>query len=82
MNLTMTPEEINLARRIIQLRGTSMKAQRNLWECRFYKDIPIRKSLEEKGLIEPSTEKGGWYWKLSLRGIQQLKLQIGEFSWG
>ena len=80
MNRTMTAEEVNLARRIIKLRGTSMKALCNRWECRFYKDIPIRRSLEEKGHVVPSNEAGGWYWKLTPQGIQQLKQQIGEFT--
>ena len=75
----MSPLEIGLARRIIGLRGTSFYAKKNLWACRYYRDIPIRQSLEERGYIERSS-LDPLSWKLTTRGIDQLKLQIGEFS--
>lgn len=80
MDKMMTPSEIALAQRIIGLRRYSVKATKNRWECRFRRDIPARQGLEDKGYIEPSREPGGWFWKMTPAGIQQLKLQIGEFT--
>jgi len=80
MNRTMTYDEVKLAMRVIGLRGTSMKAKKNQWECRFNKDRAVMNSLIEKGHLTTAPEiKGGWWMKLTPQGIQQLKLQIGEF---
>ena len=76
MNQTMTGPEVKLARRIIGLSGTRFTAPKNYWERRFLRDRPLILSLQEKGHVE--TVGNGW--KLTTQGIQQLKLQIGEFT--
>lgn len=72
----MSYDEVKLAMRIIGLRGTSMKATKNYWERRMAKDRPLILSLQDKGHVE--TQGDGW--KMTSQGIQQLKQQIGEFS--
>lgn len=72
----MSRDEVLLAMRIIGLRGTSFNARKNYWERRFLKDRPLILSLQDQGLAE--TLGNGW--KLTGRGIEQLKLQIGEFT--
>lgn len=72
----MSGEEVRLAMRIIGLRGTSMRAKKNYWERRMTKDRPVILSLQDKGFAE--TQGNGW--KITGLGIQQLKLQIGEFT--
>lgn len=75
-DLGMTYDEVKLAQRIIGLKGTSMRATKNYWERRTTKDRPLILSLQEKGHVE--TQGNGW--KVTSQGIQQLKQQIGEFS--
>jgi coproporphyrinogen III oxidase-like Fe-S oxidoreductase len=76
MDFGMSYDEVKLAMRIIGLRGTSMKATKNYWERRMAKDRPLILSLQDKGHVE--TQGDGW--KMTSQGIQQLKQQIGEFS--
>ena len=61
--------------RIIGLRSTRMKAAKNFWRQHFMKDAQTILTLQEKGHAEPT----GDGWRLTGQGIQQLKLQIGEF---
>lgn len=76
MNRTMSGEEVRLARRIIGLSGTRLTAPKNYWERRLLRDRPLILSLQEKGHVEVV----GNGWKLTNQGIQQLKQQIGEFT--
>lgn len=74
----MSYDEVKLAQRIIGLRGTAFKARGNGWSYRFTKDREALMSLQAKGHaigIGPTSR-----WKLTPLGIQQLKLQIGEFT--
>lgn len=75
-DLTMTYEEVKLAQRILGIRKTSFKATKNYWERRMAKDQAAILSLQDKGHAE--TQGDGW--KLTSQGIQQLKQQMGEFS--
>ena len=75
-DLGMTYDEVKLAMRIIGLKGTSMRATKNYWERRMAQDQAAILSLQDKGHAE--TQKDGW--KLTNQGIQQLKQQIGEFT--
>ena len=78
MNQTMNGEEVRLAMRIIGLRGTSMKAKRQHWQYRYHKDREHLMSLQTKGHVEGVGNESKWI--LTNKGIQQLKLQIGEFT--
>ncbi len=73
---TMTGDEVNLARRIIGLHGTAFTATKNYWERRKTADRNVILSLQDKGHV--NTQGDGWY--LTSQGVQQLKLQIGEFN--
>lgn len=75
-DLGMTYDEVKLAQRIIGLRGTSMRATKNYWERRLAADQVNILSLQDKGHVE--TQGDGW--KLTSQGIQQLKQQMGEFT--
>jgi hypothetical protein len=78
MNNTMSQPEVKLAMRIIGLRGTSMKARGNGWNYRFHNDREPLMALQNKGHvlgIGPASR-----WMLTRQGIQQLKQQIGEFT--
>ena len=77
MDVTMNPDEIVLARRVIDLRGTDFKARRNRLRDLKIADHPTMAQLNEKGHV--SLHQDG-YWRMTGQGIQQLKLQIGEFS--
>lgn len=76
---TMTPAEINLARRIIDLRGTAMRARGNrLHDGRLKRsESQMLADLARRGLV---SHDDNFFWRLTAQGIQQLKLQIGEFS--
>ena len=91
MNRTMTAEEVKLAMRIIGLRGTSTRATKNYWDFSIKaghsEDVKTLDSLEAKGLLSlniplgqvvPKGQKR--YMFLNNQGIQQLKQQIGEFT--
>ncbi len=73
----LSPEQIQLARRIIGLRGTCYKARGNGWTIKSDNDRPVLSTLVDQGIA--CHIKGGYY-VLTQSGIQQLKLQIGEFS--
>ena len=73
MNNSLSLEEIKLARKIINLRGTSFIAKTNYLELTT--ETPTILSLKEKKYIEPI--KNGY--QLTTKGIDQLRLQIGEF---
>jgi hypothetical protein len=75
-DLGMTYDEVKLAQRIIGIKGTSMRATKNYWERRMAKDQALILSLQDKGHVE--TQGDGW--KMTNQGIQQLKQQMGEFS--
>jgi hypothetical protein len=75
-DLGMTYDEVKLAQRIIGLRGTSMRATKNYWERRMAADQANILSLQDKGHVK--TQGNGWM--MTSQGIQQLKQQIGEFS--
>lgn len=75
-NLTMTYDEVKLAQRILGIRRYSFKSTKNYWVRRMAKDRPLILSLQTKGHVE--TQGDGW--KMTSQGIQQLKLQMGEFS--
>lgn len=78
MNQTMNNEEVRLAMRIIGLRGTRMKARgNNGWNFRYKKDLESLNGLETKKLAQKVENTSRWV--LTKTGIQQLKLQIGEF---
>lgn len=77
MDTTMTGPEVALARRVIGLRGTSSRAIRNRLRDLSLAEMPVMARLEEKGYA--SLHHDGYY-RLTGRGIQQLKLQIGEFQ--
>lgn len=77
MNPIMTPDEITLARRVIGLRGTAYRATRNKLRDLSLAEIRVMARLEEKGHVR--LEQDGYY-RLTGSGIQQLKLQIGEFA--
>lgn len=77
MHATMTHPEIQLARRIVGLRGTAFRARGNGLRIRRAADRPALTTLAEKGHAAPTADGS---WKLTAQGIQQLKLQIGEFS--
>jgi hypothetical protein len=73
----MNPAEISLARRIIDLRGTCFKARGN--------KLVVRKDEDRNTMAHMLSER--WTFKtneghyvLTSLGIQQLKLQIGEFT--
>jgi hypothetical protein len=74
----MTADEVKLAMRIIGLRGTNHKARGNGWTYRFHKDREPLMSLQSKGHVLGVGP--GSSWKLTNQGIQQLKQQIGEFT--
>jgi hypothetical protein len=75
-DLGMSYDEVKLAMRIIHLRKGRMKAGKNQWRHCFHKDTAVLKSLWDKKHVE-----GGFFgWRLSSQGIQQLKQQIGEFT--
>ena len=75
-DLTMTYDECKLAQRILGIRRYSFKATKNYWERRMAKDRDLILSLQDKGHAE--TQGDGW--KMTGQGIQQLKLQMGEFT--
>lgn len=82
MDRTMTYKEVKLAQRIIGLKGTSMRATKNHWHWavnRASLDQNALGNLLEKGHVARIAEEGREY-KLTNQGIQQLKQQIGEFS--
>ena len=76
---TMTPAEIKLARRIVDLRGTASRARGNrLHHDRLTaREARTMNDLSAKGLAKDDHD---FFWHLTAQGIQQLKLQIGEFS--
>lgn len=78
MNLTMSYEEVKLSQRIIGLHGTKWKATKNSLKRIRSGDPQNLHSLYEKGHIIYNSE--GEEWMMSPQGIQQLKLQIGEFQ--
>ena len=76
MDWTMTGEEVRLAMRIIHLRKGRFKAGKNQWRHAFHKDTNALNSLWDKKHVT-----GGFFgWRLTPQGIQQLKQQIGEFT--
>lgn len=77
-NLTMTYDEVKLAQRILGIRRYSFKATKNSWRRRVIADRPTIISLQEKGHVQYRTGSEDWF--LTPQGIQQLKLQMGEFS--
>jgi len=78
MDLMMTYDEVKLAQRILGIRRYSFKATKNSWRRRVMADRPLIISLQEKGHAAYRTGSEDWF--LTPQGIQQLKLQMGEFS--
>lgn len=72
----MTRPEVLLAQRIVGLRGTSAKARGNGLRIRRTADHPQLATLTAKN--HAATNDG--VTQLTPQGIQQLKLQIGEFG--
>jgi hypothetical protein len=78
VNRTMTYHEVKLSQRIIGLRVTAWKATKNSLKRIRSGDPETLCSLFDKGHIIYNTK--GAEWMMSPQGIQQLKLQIGEFT--
>ena len=80
-DLGMTYDEVKLAQRVLGIRKTSSKATKNQWVCRRNADKIAMNGLIEKGHMTTAPEiKGDWWMKMTSQGIQQLKQQMGEFS--
>lgn len=75
---TMTGDEVKLAMRIIGLRKDRFRAKRNTWRLTMNKDREHILALQDIGLARHFPEYNTW--ALTNKGIQQLKQQIGEFT--
>lgn len=76
MDATMTPAEVSAARRVIGLSGTSSRARRNGLNRVLTTELAAMVALERKGHVEFRDGQR----RLTGQGVQQLKLQIGEFA--
>ena len=80
MDATMTGAEVNLAKKIIGLSGSSIRASKNKLSKIASKDETALGGLISKGHARRISERSGERFEMTGQGIQQLKLQIGEFA--